>query len=74
VIIPDLVASELAAASNPIISAILQLGWIQTQPFTNPQLADQLQQDCNKAVKLIWVWRKSRVLIVQPSCLGVKAN
>jgi uncharacterized protein len=45
VIIPDVVASELVAASNPNISAILQLGWIQTQPLTNPQLANQLQQD-----------------------------
>jgi uncharacterized protein len=45
VIVPDAVASELAAASNPIISAILQLCWIQTQPLTNPQLANQLLQD-----------------------------
>ncbi len=45
VIIPDAVASELAAASNTIISAILQLCWIQTQPLTNPQLANQLKQD-----------------------------
>jgi predicted nucleic acid-binding protein len=45
VIIPDVVASELSAASNPTISAILQLGWIQTQPLTNSQLANQLQQD-----------------------------
>jgi uncharacterized protein len=45
VIIPDVVANELAAASNPIISTILQLGWIQTQPLTNPRLANQLQQD-----------------------------
>jgi uncharacterized protein len=45
VIIPDIVASELAAASNPIIPAILQLGWIQTQFLTNSQLANQLQQD-----------------------------
>jgi hypothetical protein len=45
VIIPDVVASELAAAGNPVISAILQLGWIQTQPLTNSQLADQLQQE-----------------------------
>lgn len=45
VIIPDVVASELAAASNPTIPGILQLGWIQTQPLTNPQLADQLQQE-----------------------------
>jgi len=45
VIIPDVVASELAAASNPTISAILQLSWIQTQSLTNSQLADQLQQE-----------------------------
>ena len=45
VIIPDVVASELAAASNPTISAILQLDWIQTQFLTNSQLADQLQQE-----------------------------
>jgi predicted nucleic acid-binding protein len=45
VIIPDVVASELAAASNPTISAILQLGWIQTQSVTNSQLAHQLQQE-----------------------------
>ncbi|NET36646.1 MAG: DUF3368 domain-containing protein [Cyanothece sp. SIO1E1] len=45
VIIPDVVASELAAASNPTIAAILQLGWIQTQSLTNFQLANQLQQD-----------------------------
>lgn len=45
VIIPDVVASELAAARNPIIPAILQLDWIQTQPFTNVQLANQLQQE-----------------------------
>jgi len=45
VIIPDVVASELAAASNPTISAILRLTWIQTQSLTNSQLADQLQQE-----------------------------
>jgi uncharacterized protein len=45
VIIPDVVARELAAASNPTISAILQLGWIQTQPLTNSKLANQLQQE-----------------------------
>ena len=44
VIIPDVVASELAA-SNPIISAILKLGWIYTQSLSNSQLADQLQQE-----------------------------
>jgi len=45
VIIPNVVASELAAASNPTISAILQLDWIQTQSLTNFQLANQLQQE-----------------------------
>lgn len=45
VIVPDVVAAELAAASNPTISAILQLSWIQTQFLTNSQLADQLQQE-----------------------------
>lgn len=45
VIIPDVVARELAAARNPMIPAILQLGWIQTQPLTHSQLANQLQQE-----------------------------
>ncbi len=45
VIIPDVVASELATASNPTISSILQLDWIQTQSLSNLQLANQLQQD-----------------------------
>ncbi|MEM9007434.1 MAG: DUF3368 domain-containing protein [Cyanobacteria bacterium P01_F01_bin.86] len=45
VIIPDVVASELAAASNPTISTILQLDWIQTQSLSDLQLANQLQQD-----------------------------
>ena len=45
VIIPDVVAAELAAASNPTISAILRLGWIQTQSLTTSQLANQLQQE-----------------------------
>ena len=45
VIIPDVVARELAAASNPIIPAILQAGWIQPQPLTNSELANQLQQE-----------------------------
>ena len=45
VIIPEVVASELAAASNPIISATLKLDWIQTQTLTQSRLADQLQQD-----------------------------
>lgn len=45
VVIPDVVTSELAAASNPTISATLQLGWIQTQILANSQLADQLQKE-----------------------------
>ena len=45
VIVPDVVARELAAASNPTISAVLQMDWIQTQSLTQPQLADQLQQE-----------------------------
>lgn len=45
VITPDVVASELAAASNPTISAILQLNWIQTRFLDNSQLANQLQQE-----------------------------
>lgn len=45
VIVPDVVATELAAASNPTIAAILQLDWIQTQSLTNSQLAEQLQQE-----------------------------
>ena len=45
VVIPDVVANELAAASNPTISAVLQLTWIQTQSLINSQLAEQLQQE-----------------------------
>ena len=45
VIIPGMVANELAAASNPTISAIPKLGWIQIQSLTNSQLADKLQQE-----------------------------
>ena len=45
VIIPDVVASELAAASNPAIPAILKLSWVQTRPLSQSQLANQLQQD-----------------------------
>ncbi|MFN7515465.1 MAG: DUF3368 domain-containing protein [Dolichospermum sp.] len=40
-----MVASELVAASNPTISAILQLDWIQSQFLNNFQLANQLQQE-----------------------------
>lgn len=45
VIIPEVVASELIAASSPDISVILQLGWIQTRPLVNAQLAEQLQTE-----------------------------
>ena len=45
VIIPDVVARELSAASNPLILAILQAGWIQPQPLTNSELVNQLQQE-----------------------------
>lgn len=45
IIIPEVVADELAAASNSTISAILQLSWIQTHSLTNSQLANQLQQE-----------------------------
>ncbi len=45
VIIPDVVAKELAAASNPTIPAIIQVGWIQTQSLTSSELANQLQQE-----------------------------
>jgi len=45
VLIPDAVASELAAASNPAISAILKLDWIKTRAITQSQLANQLQQE-----------------------------
>lgn len=44
IIIPEVVANELTAASNLTISSLLQLSWIQTQSLTNSQLADQLQQ------------------------------
>nr|WP_228024571.1 DUF3368 domain-containing protein [cf. Phormidesmis sp. LEGE 11477] len=45
VIIPDVVASELAAASNPVIPAILKMDWVQTRSLSQSQLANQLQQD-----------------------------
>lgn len=44
IMIPQVVASELAAASNPSISVIPQLGWVQIKPLKNSQLAEQLQQ------------------------------
>jgi uncharacterized protein len=45
IVIPDVVASELAAASQPAIPAILQLDWIQTRSLTAPEIANQLQRD-----------------------------
>jgi uncharacterized protein len=45
VIIPNLVADELAAAKNPVIATIPQLNWIQTRTVTNITLATQLQRD-----------------------------
>lgn len=42
VIIPDVVASELAAASNPAIPAILKLEWVQTRSLSQSQLVNQL--------------------------------
>ena len=52
-LIPDVVAKELAAARNPTISAIPQLDWIQIQSFSNTPLTEHLQQnrglDCGEA-------------------------
>lgn len=45
VIIPAVVASELAAASNPAIAAILKLKWVQTRILTQSQLSNQLQRE-----------------------------
>jgi hypothetical protein len=45
VIIPEIVSSELIAASNSTISAIPNLSWIQTQPLANLQLANQLKRE-----------------------------
>jgi predicted nucleic acid-binding protein len=45
VIIPTVVADELAAASNPKISATLQLAWLQPHPLGDSKLANQLQQE-----------------------------
>lgn len=43
VIIPSIFASELTAASNPVIADIPKSGWFQTQVLTSSYLADQLQ-------------------------------
>ncbi|UAJ73115.1 DUF3368 domain-containing protein [Synechocystis sp. PCC 7339] len=47
VVIPEAVASEIAVATNPKISLILQLDWIQTRLPSPPsyQLAEQLQRE-----------------------------
>jgi len=45
VIITTVVADELAAATNPIILAILELDWIQQRTLTNPAIAQQLQRE-----------------------------
>lgn len=44
VIIPAVVADELAAASNPVIPAVLQLDWIQIRALTDITPAHKLQQ------------------------------
>jgi len=43
VIITTVVADELAAATKPIIPAILELDWIQQRTLTNPTIAQRLQ-------------------------------
>jgi uncharacterized protein len=45
VIIPTIVADELAAAKNPTIATIPQLDWIQSRSLTNRTIATQLQRD-----------------------------
>ena len=45
VIIPTVVADELSAASQPSISAIIQLDWIQVRSIFNTTVAEQLQRD-----------------------------
>ncbi|HEY9822555.1 MAG TPA: DUF3368 domain-containing protein [Candidatus Sericytochromatia bacterium] len=45
VIIPTIVANELAVASNPVIPAILKLAWVQTRSLTDPTIAERLQRD-----------------------------
>lgn len=41
VIISDVVAKKLAAATNPSIVSILELDWIKTQALRNTKLANQ---------------------------------
>jgi uncharacterized protein len=45
VIIPTIVADELAAAKNPAIATIHQLDWIESRSITNLTIATQLQRD-----------------------------
>lgn len=45
VIIPDVVANELAAASDSTIQNICTLKWIERRSLTNPSFAQQLQKD-----------------------------
>ncbi|QHV01626.1 DUF3368 domain-containing protein [Synechocystis sp. CACIAM 05] len=47
VIIPEAVASEIAVATNPQISLILQLDWIKIRLLSAPsyELAEQLQKE-----------------------------
>lgn len=44
-VIPELVADELAVATNPAIPNLLQLDWIQTQSLSDTAIANQLQRD-----------------------------
>jgi hypothetical protein len=45
IIIPTLIAEELAAANNPAIPAILQLDWIQTRSPTDAAIPNRLRRD-----------------------------
>jgi uncharacterized protein len=45
VIIPTIVADELAAAKNPTIATIPQLDWIESRSLTDLTLATRLQRD-----------------------------
>lgn len=44
VIIPEIVADELAAAQETRIQQLLTLEWIQVQPLSNITVAETLQQ------------------------------
>ena len=45
IIIPPMVADEIAAASNALISDLLQNQWIQIQPLSDIAIALQLQKE-----------------------------